>query len=110
MMLFNFARKVRRVARRQYRHGKLDRNSYQKIVAGSHDPKTVMRWQAAVEKVPGAPWLQKTKMRSRDWQNIFAVIWTWFIENWPAILKILLSLLMFVEPPKSEEKPEEESE
>jgi hypothetical protein len=100
-MMFNFGRKVRRVARRQRRHGKIDRDTYQKIVAGSRDPDTVVRWKAAIEsRVPGAPWTIKT---GADWRNKLAEIWQWFLENWPAILKLLLTLMVFVEPlPQSE--------
>jgi len=34
-----------------------------------------------------------------NWSNI----WSWLLDNWPAILKVLLSLLVFLG-----EKPEEE--
>ena len=58
MLIFNFGRKVRRVARRQWFAGKLDDKTYSKIAKGSRDPAIVSKWQDAVEKsVPGAPWL-----------------------------------------------------
>jgi len=105
MFAFNFGRKVRRVARRQWRHGKIDRKTYQKIVTGSRDPAKVSEWKAAVESgVPQAPWTLKTGL---DWREMLTEIWDWFIENWPAILKIILSLLVFIEPPpQSDEEPE----
>jgi len=83
----------------------LDRETYKKIVTGSRDPETVIAWKAAVEKgVSGAPWLQKRGY----WQDIFTEIWEWFLENWPAILKIILSLMVFIEPmPKSKDEEED---
>ena len=105
MAVFNFGRKVRRVARRQRRRGKIDQKTYKKIVEGSRNPATVAKWQAAVEKgVRGAPWLRKTGI---DWRERLTEIWEWFIENWPTILKIILSLLVFIEPPP---QPKEDDE
>lgn len=96
MFAFNFGRKLRRVARRQRRRGKLSQADYRKIVDGLRNSKTVETWKTAIENgVSGAPWTQKRG----DWRGIFSQIWDWFIENWPAILKIILSLLVFVEPP-----------
>lgn len=101
MFTFNFGRKVRRVARRQWRREKLDFVTYRKIVVGSRDPDTVAKWKLEVEKkVPGAPWAVKT---GTDFRDKFSEIWDWFIENWPTILKLLLTLMVFVEPePQSE--------
>lgn len=95
MFAFNFGRKIRRVARRQRRRGKISREEYQKIKDGSRDPIMVAKWKKAIESgVPGAPWTVST-----GWRDIFTAIWEWLIENWPAILKIILSLLVFIEPP-----------
>jgi len=102
MFTFNFGRKVRRLARRQRRRGKLDSKTYQKIVDGSRDSEMVAKWKVAIESgVSGAPWLQKTGM---DWREMIEAIKDWFLENWPAILKILLTLLVFIEPPPKARK------
>lgn len=100
--MFNFGRKIRRVARRQYRHGLIESSEYKQIVAGSRNPETVEIWKEAVEQqVPGAPWL--TEAQAID----FSSIWEWLKKNWPAILKLLLTLLVFVsEEPKSEDEEE----
>jgi hypothetical protein len=107
MAAFNFGRKVRRVARRQKRRGKIDQKTYKKIVEGSRNSAAVAKWQAAIEKgVRDAPWLRKTGV---DWRERLTEIWEWFLENWPTILKIILSLLVFIEPPpQSEENNETE--
>lgn len=109
MFSFNFGRKVRRIARRQFRHGKIDRETFEKIKKGSRDPKIVAKWKSSIEQgVYGAPWLRKSGF---DWREIFNEIWQWFLENWPTILKLLLTALMFVEePPEQEEEENEDSE
>lgn len=105
MPAFNFGRKIRRVARRQKRHGKIDQETYQKIVEGSRDSDTVKKWRSAVEKgISGAPWLVKT---GADWRARLNEIWEWLIENWPTILKIILSLLVFIEPPPQSKEDDE---
>ncbi len=99
MFAFNFGRKIRRVAQRQRRRGKLSNTDYQRILAASRDSKTVMVWKTTIEKeVPGAPWIQGNE------DSIVSQIWAWLIENWAAILKILLSLLVSVEPSFQSEK------
>lgn len=96
-VMFDFGRKVRRVARRQWRRGKLDRETYRKIVQGSRNPDLVAKWQVAIENgVSGAPWIQKT---GSDWREMLTEIWEWFLENWPEIMEILLTMLIFVKPP-----------
>ena len=108
MATFNFGRKVRRVARRQLRRGKIDQKTYKKIAEGSRDPAIVEEWRSAVERsVPGAPWLVKTGV---DWREKLTEIWEWLIENWPTILKIILSLLVFIEPPPQPKEEGDESE
>jgi len=104
----NFGNKIKRMARRQMRRGKINRETYDKIAKGSKDPTTVVKWKSEIErKIPGAPWLVK----SADEPGLMSRIWEWLKENWPAILKLLLSLIVFLEPmPKAEPEPEPEPE
>lgn len=97
----NFGRKARRVARRQRRRGKITRDEYNTVVEASRDPEKVAEWEAEVRKQLGAPWETQGRID-------LSAIWDWFIENWPTILKILLTLLAFVEEPKTEEKSDED--
>lgn len=103
MFTFNFGRKIRRIARRQYRRNLIDYKTYQKVRTGSYDSATVQKWQDAIERrIPGAPWLRKD---DTNWAELLQQIWEWFIENWPAILEIILTLLVFVKlPPKRKRK------
>jgi hypothetical protein len=106
-MRFNFARKARRVARRQYRRGKITRQEYEHVCEASRDPEVVAKWEAEVEKQLGAPW--KAKGGFLDGFD-FSAIWEWFKENWPTILKILLTILpLLILEPSPEEEGESES-
>jgi len=99
----NFRRKVLRVARRQYRRGLVTREDYAKVLKASHDPEIMAKWETEVEHQLGAPWKVSGAI---DW----AAIWKWFCENWLSILRILLTLLLFVAPePASEEESSSES-
>lgn len=95
----NFARKVRRVARRQYRWGKITYEEYRKVLNASRDREIVAKWQAEVEKQYIVPWKVSTGFLD------FSAIWDWFIENWPTILRILLTILpLIILAPEEEEE------
>ncbi len=96
---FNFGRKVRRHARRQMWRGQISKADYERIAKDSRHPDRVAIWRTEVErKVIGAPWL--IKGASPDDPTIWERIRDWLVANWPMILKIILSLLMFAEEPK----------
>ena len=106
---FNFGRKVRRHARRQMRRGQISTSDYERIAEDSRKPEKVAVWKKEVErKVVGAPWL--VKGASPDDPTIWERIRDWLVANWPAILKIILSLLMFVEEPKLRDDDEKDDD
>ena len=95
----NFARKARRVARRQYRHGLITTKEYAKVKKAVRDPEIVAKWQAEVEKQMAPPW--KVSTGKIDW----SAIWDWFVRNWPKIQSILLKLLpLLILEPNPQEK------
>lgn len=83
----NFARKARRVARRQHRRGLITTKEYTKIKEACRDPEIVAKWQAEVEKQLVPPWQAKTGRIN------WSAIWDWFVRNWPKIQSILFNLL-----------------
>jgi hypothetical protein len=81
------------------RRGQIRAADYKRIAKDSREPEKVARWREEVErKVVGPPWL--VKGASPDDPTIWERIREWLVANWPMILKIILSLLMFVEEPK----------
>jgi len=106
---FNFGRKVRRHARRQMWRGEMSASDYKRIAEDSRKPEKVAVWREEVErKVVGAPWL--VKGASPDDPTIWERIREWLVANWPMILKIILSLLMFVEEPKLKDVEEKDAD
>lgn len=96
----NFGRKARRVARRAYWRGRMTREEYEQVKEAVKNPEVVARWQAKVEETHKTPW--------RNGNFDFSEIWEWFKENWPTILKILLTLApLLLEPGPDPETVEE---
>lgn len=96
-----FARKIRRMARIKTWAGEMSKEELVKIKQGCRDPKTVKAWRAKLEHpMYGAPWMKpEMKQGLIDWPTV----WEWLKKNWPTILQILLSLLVFLG-----EKPDED--
>lgn len=96
-----FARKIRRMARIKTWQGEMSEYDLERIVKGSHDSATIKRWRAKIEEPRyGAPWVGPGVSQGIDWTSV----WEWLKQNWPMILKILLSLLVFLG-----DKPDENS-
>lgn len=85
-----FARKIRRMARIKTRAGEMSRGDLERIIVASHKKDIVSKWRNKLElPMYGAPWMRQGLI---DW----TAIWEWLKNNWPAILQILLSLLVFL--------------
>ena len=90
-----FARRVRLAARYKMRQGDLSPEQYHRIVAGSKDIGVVKRWRTALSEPKfQAPWLESAPdtWTGINWSNL----WDWLIDNWPTILRLLLSLRVFL--------------
>jgi len=97
-----FARRIRLACRVKLRAGEMTQDQAQRVVAGSHDHDTVALWKTTLEKPQyGAPWLG-TDNPPGIWTDSGwgSKLWDWLIDNWPMILKVLLSLLVFLDTPK----------
>lgn len=99
------ARKIRRAVRVKLRRGEINEDQAHRLTAGSRDANVVARWRKTLEQpVYGAPWVGKDPkvLTGIDW----ASIWAWLMDNWPTILRVLLSLLVFLgENPDETDSP-----
>ena len=96
----DFGRKAKRAARWAYWRGRITREEYDHVKEAVKDPELLRWWQADVERNCQAPW--------RDGKFDFSEIWEWFKENWPTILKILLTIApLMLEPGPDEETVKE---
>jgi hypothetical protein len=88
-----FARKIKRMARIQTRRGNMTDFDFDRIVKGCKSPEVVKQWRAKLEQpVYGAPWVGPGVAKGIDWTSV----WAWLKDNWPTILKLLLSILVFL--------------
>jgi len=99
------ARRIRTAVRIKLRRWEINEDQARRLLAGSRDPGVVRRWRKTLEEDPKcqAPWVDKDPelLTGIDWKSI----WNWLLDNWPMILKILLSLLVFLgDNPEEEEK------
>jgi len=97
----NFRRRVQRVADRQLRKGRLTPVEYKRVQDALRDPVLMKKWEAEVERqlVP--------KTESRESRIDWLAIRQWFIDNWPTILRILLSLLVLLDTSQVEASVED---
>jgi hypothetical protein len=88
-----FARKIKRMANIQTRRGNMSEYDRDRIVKGCKSPEIVKQWRAKLEQpVYGAPWIGPGVAKGIDWTSV----WEWCKLNWPLILKLLLSVLVFL--------------
>ena len=83
-------RQLRRVARTKYDLGEMNLEDRDRIIAGSRDGDTLVKWREALV-AEGAPWSGRDDLLTGfDWPTI----WSWLLANWPTILKVLLTILL----------------
>lgn len=95
--------KLRRKVRRQARSGRLDGSmteaQYQASIAICKNEKALAELNNRVENEVN-PWNRTDGLIGASWREIWANIADWFKENWPAILRIILTILplLLLEP------------
>ena len=92
-------RVTKRIARRQLRWGNITEIDYHKVIQLCNNPEKFEQYYQKMSTQPN-PWQGKI-LTGIDWVGI----WEWFIENWPAILKIILTIIMFVGDKNETEQP-----
>jgi hypothetical protein len=87
------ARKARKQARREYRKGNIDRETYDHVLKASRDEQTLEEWNQRIYSAQLNPWDHTGVLYGSLVGFDFSNIWDWFQENWPAILQMLLTIL-----------------
>jgi len=91
MRLATLRRRTLRQARRENRRGNLTDQDLRTVVAVCNDEASLAELNARVERDVN-PWNNAERLYGADWRGIFKNIWDWFVENWSAILKIILTI------------------
>jgi len=94
---------TRLAARRARRSGDITAAEHRMIVdlirkpVRMRDGKPYDAWQAFETKAYAA--MPPAGLSNVDWTTIWQAVLVWFKENWPEILKLLLTVLMCLDPP-----------
>lgn len=94
---------TRLAARRARRHGDITTAEHRMIVdlikkpVRMRDGQPYDAWQAFETKVRAE--MPKAELSNVDWTTIWQAVLVWFKENWPTILRLLLTVLMFLDQP-----------
>lgn len=93
-------RKVRNQARREYRRGNITREAYGHAIAVSNNNQALAELQSRIDSAGLDPWKNPERLYGADWGAFFRNIWDWFVENWPTILEMILTIapLFLLEP------------
>lgn len=102
MKLSTLRRRTLRQARREYRRGTLTDYNYYKIKAVCNDDTSLKMLNEKIENEVN-PWNGPNRLYGADWRTIFANIWDWFKENWPTILRIILTIAPLLLEPQQDE-------
>lgn len=88
MKLSKLRRKLRRQIRRERLEGK--EKLAVKLILNDDEALEVLNQRIETEV---NPWNQQGLIRGEwNWSEWFANVWDWFVANWPAILKIILTI------------------
>lgn len=103
MRLAKLRKKTLRQARRERNAGRMTQEQYQSCVAVANDEHALAELNMRVERDVN-PWNRADGLTGLDWKTFWATVWDWFVENWPAILKIILTIapLLLLEPQRED--------
>lgn len=83
------ARRARRQANREFRRGNIDEATLNMVLDACDSEKVLTEWNKQIYEARLNPWEHPGVLMGFDW----AVIWDWFVANWPKILEILFLIL-----------------
>lgn len=91
MKLAKLKRKTLRQARRELRYGRMTNKQMEIVEAVVNDKARLakLNWQIESEI---NPWKRSDGLVGADWKTWLANVWDWFVENWPAILKLIMTI------------------
>ncbi|MHC4302091.1 MAG: hypothetical protein ACYS7Y_32920 [Planctomycetota bacterium] len=98
MKLKKLKKKVLRQAKREYRRGTMSKAEYDAARNVANDKVALMKLNDRVEREVN-PWNRGDGLKG-DFRTVLANIWDWFVENWPKILEIIMTIapLLLLEP------------
>ena len=99
MRLSKLRKKTLKQAKRERRRGSLTQEQYRACIAVVEDHAALVELNERVERDVN-PWNRADGLIGADWSTWLSNLWDWFVENWPAILKVIMTIapLLLLEP------------
>ena len=91
MRLKTLRRRTLRQARRELRRDNMTLDQYKQVVKVCDDNTKLAILNIRVKQEVN-PWNHPSDLYGADWRTVFKNIWDWVKTNWPAILKIILTI------------------
>lgn len=93
-------RKVRQQARREFRRGAMTQDQFKSAMAVAASNEALDELQQRIDEAGLDPWKNPDRLIGADWRSFFSNLWDWFVENWPAILALIMKIapLLLLEP------------
>jgi hypothetical protein len=106
MKLSKLRRKIKRYARYDYFINRtMTRGEYAKVMIVADNDASLVMLLVRIDEAKLDPWKHPSRLISGDGTSFFANLWDWFLENWPTILRIILTIapLLLMETDKHED-------
>lgn len=100
MKLERLRNKTLRQARRELRAGRMTQDEMAKVEAVVANPVTLAELNLRVERDVN-PWNRADGLTG-GLKDVLTNVWDWFVKNWPAILKIIITIAPLLLEPKRE--------
>jgi hypothetical protein len=103
MRLPKLRRKLRAQAKSEYAKGNIALAEYNACIALSENEVELAKFNAKIEAEVN-PWNRTEGLVGADPKTWLANLWDWFVANWPAILKIIMTFLplLMLEPKRND--------
>ncbi len=103
MKLSKLRRKLKRQAQSEYAKGALSPVEYRACLALADNEVELSKFNDRIEKEVN-PWNRADGLIGADWKTWLANLWDWFVENWPTILRIIMTIapLLLLEPKRED--------
>ena len=102
MRLSKLRRKVRQRARVGLLNNTMTEREYRSAMDVAKDDTLLARLNVRIEADVN-PWKRADGLIGADWSEIWANLIDWFKENWPTILRIILTIVLIMETNKDED-------
>lgn len=101
MRLSKLRRKVWQQARLGLLNNTMTEREYDSAMVVARDDTLLAKLNGRIESEVN-PWNRSDGLIGADWSEIWANLVDWFKANWPTILRIILTIVLLLEPNKDE--------